>query len=107
MKEAAEKLKGELKSLPRGELAFPVVSNVDATPEKSRDAIVDKLYRQMFSPVLWEACIKKMVAEGTECFIEVGPQKVLSNLIKRIAPDIPCYTVEAYEDIEAVKGILG
>jgi len=107
MKEAAEKLKGELKSLPRGELAFPVVSNVDATPEKSRDAIVDKLYRQMFSPVLWEACIKKMVAEGTECFIEVGPQKVLSNLIKRIAPDIPCYTVQAYEDIEAVKGILG
>lgn len=106
MKKAAEKLKGELERLPRGELAFPVVSNVDATPEKNGAAIVDKLYRQMFSPVLWESCVKKMVAEGAECFIEVGPQKVLSNLIKRIAPVIPCYTVEEYEDIEAVKGIL-
>jgi [acyl-carrier-protein] S-malonyltransferase len=106
MKEAAEKLKEELKSLPGGELAVPVVSNVDATPEKSKDAIVDKLYRQMFSPVLWEACVKKMAAEGTECFIEVGPQKVLSNLIKRIMPDVPCYNVEEYEDIEAMKDIV-
>lgn len=106
MKEAAEKLKGELKSLPRGELAFPVVSNVDATPEKSRDAIVDKLYRQMFSPVLWEACVKRMAMEGVECFIEVGPQKILSNLIRRITPDIPCYNVEEYEDIEAIKDAL-
>jgi [acyl-carrier-protein] S-malonyltransferase len=107
MREAAEKLKVELKSISGGGLAVPVVSNVDATPEKNPDAIVDKLYRQMFSPVQWEACVKRMVAEGTECFIEVGPQKVLSNLIKRIEPTIPCYNVEEYEDIEAIKGILG
>ncbi len=106
MKEAAEQLKGELKSLPGGNLAIPIVSNVDATPEKSKDAIVDRLYRQMFSPVLWEACVKRMAMEGVECFIEVGPQKVLSNLIRRITPDIPCYNVEEYEDIEAIKGAL-
>ena len=106
MKEAAEQLKGELKNLPGGNLAIPIVSNVDATPEKSKDAIVDRLYRQMFSPVLWEACVKRMAMEGVECFIEVGPQKVLSNLIRRITPDIPCYNVEEYEDIEAIKGAL-
>ncbi len=106
MKAAAEKLKEELKSLPGGNLAIPVVSNVDATPEKIKDAIVDKLYRQMFSPVLWEACVKRMAMEGVECFIEVGPQKVLGNLIRRIEPDIPCYNVEEYEDIEAIKDVL-
>jgi [acyl-carrier-protein] S-malonyltransferase len=106
MKEAAEKLKEELKSLPGGNLAIPVVSNVDAMPEKSKDAIIDKLYRQMFSPVLWEACVKRMAMEGVECFIEVGPQKVLSNLIRRITPDIPCYNVEEYEDIEVIKDDL-
>jgi [acyl-carrier-protein] S-malonyltransferase len=106
MKEAAEKLKVELKAIPAGVLTIPVVSNIDATPEKNRDAIVDKLYRQMFSPVLWEACVKRMVAEGIECFIEVGPQKVLSNLIKRIDPNIPSYNVEEYEDIEALKGLV-
>lgn len=106
MKEAAEQLKEELKSLPGGNLAIPVVSNVDAMPEKSEAAIVDKLYRQMFSPVLWEACVKRMAMEGVECFIEVGPQKVLGNLIRRIEPDIPCYNVEEYEDIESIKDVL-
>jgi [acyl-carrier-protein] S-malonyltransferase len=106
MKEAAERLMIELKSIAPGGMAVPVVSNVDATPEKNRDAIVEKLYRQMFSPVLWETCVKKMAEEGVECFVEVGPQKVLSNLIKRIVPDIPCYNVEEYEDIEALRGLV-
>jgi len=47
-----------------------------------------------------------MAEEGVECFVEVGPQKVLSNLIKRIVPDIPCYNVEEYEDIEALRGLV-
>ena len=68
--------------------------------------MADKLYRQMFSPVLWESCVKRMASEGVECFLEVGPQKVLSNLIKRIEPSIPCYNVEEFEDIEAVKGVI-
>jgi len=106
MKEAAEKLKAELNGIPLRELTFPVVSNVDAVPEKNGGAIVDKLYRQMFSPVLWQTCVQRMAADGVECFIEVGPQKVLSNLIKKIVPDIPCYNVEEYEDIEAVKDVL-
>jgi len=106
MKNAAEKLKGELNNIPGGDLAIPVVSNVDATPGNIKEAIVDKLYRQMFSPVLWEACVKRMALEGVDCFIEVGPQKVLGNLIKRIVPDIPCYNVEEYEDIETIKGVL-
>lgn len=106
MKEAAEKLKEELKNLAGGNLAVPVVSNVDATPEKSEGAIIDKLYRQMFSPVLWQTCIQRMAQDGVECFVEVGPQKVLSNLIKRIIPDIPCYNVEEYEDIELIKDVL-
>ncbi len=50
--------------------------------------------------------VKKMAEEGVELFIEVGPQKVLTNLIKRIVPDIPCYNVESMEEIEMVKGLL-
>jgi [acyl-carrier-protein] S-malonyltransferase len=106
MKDAAEKLKVELSGIPGADLTIPVVANVDATPGNNKEAVVDKLYRQMFSPVLWEACVKRMTTEGVECFIEVGPQKVLSNLIKRIAPHIPCFNVEEYEDIENIKGVL-
>jgi [acyl-carrier-protein] S-malonyltransferase len=106
MKEAAERLKSELVRIPSHDMATPVVCNVDATPEQDKNAVADKLYRQMFSPVLWERSVKEMVRSGVEIFVEVGPQKVLANLIKRIEPDVPCYNVEEFGDIEALKGVL-
>ena len=47
-----------------------------------------------------------MAAQGVELFIEVGPQKVLTNMMKRIVPDIPCYHVETMAEIDAVRGVL-
>ena len=106
MEEAAKRLKEALMGLDIGEMAFPVVTNVDATPERQTDNILDKLYRQISSPVLWEDSIKRMVKEGVEVFLEVGPQKVLTNLARRIEPNIPCYNVEGYDDIEAIMGVI-
>ena len=87
-------------------MEVPVVFNVDAIPGQDKNAVEDKLYRQMFSPVQWEMSVKKMAEEGVELFIEAGPQKVLTNLVKRIVPDIPCYNVESIEEIETIKGLL-
>jgi [acyl-carrier-protein] S-malonyltransferase len=81
----------------------PVVSNVDATPNNETANVVDLLYRQMFSPVRWESCVRRMAQEGVELFVEVGPQKVLANLVKRITPEIPCLHVEEMEEVEAFK----
>jgi len=106
MKDAAEKLKEELTKIGRGAMNTPVVFNVDAVPGADGGIVVDRLYRQMFSPVLWEASVRRMVEEGVEVFLEVGPQKVLTNLIKRIKPDLPCYSVESMDDIDAVKGMI-
>jgi [acyl-carrier-protein] S-malonyltransferase len=106
MMDAAEGLKKELSKIQGNDMKIPVVCNVDACSEKNKDAILNKLYRQMISPVLWENSVKEMVKEGIEVFLEVGPQKVLANLIKRIEPDIPCYNVEEFEDIEVVKKVL-
>ena len=53
-----------------------------------------------------DEALRTIAEEGVEVFLEVGPQKVLSNLIKRIAPDVPCYNVEEMEDVEALRGIL-
>ena len=106
MKEGAGKLLKELESLQKGGMACPVVCNVDATPEQNGSAVTDKLYRQMFSPVRWEESVRRMVKEGVEVFVEVGPQKVLTNLIKRIEPGFPCYSIEGIEEIEALKSAL-
>jgi [acyl-carrier-protein] S-malonyltransferase len=106
MKAAAEKLAGELAGIREGDLTIPVVCNVDATPEEKKEAVKDKLYRQMFSPVQWELSVKRMAGEGVEMFLEVGPQKVLTNLIKRIVPGVSCHNVEEPGDVETIKGVL-
>jgi len=106
MSKAAEKLRNELSTLARNDMEVPVVFNVDAMPGQDKNAVEDKLYRQMFSPVQWEMSVKKMAEEGVELFIEAGPQKVLTNLVKRIVPDTPCYNVESIEEIETIKGLL-
>ncbi len=106
MKAAAEKLRNELSRLTHGAMEVPVVFNVDAVPGNDKDAVQGKLYEQMFSPVRWEMSIKRMAEEGVELFLEVGPQKVLTNLIKRIVPGIPCQNVESIEEIETIKGLI-
>jgi len=106
MRDAAEKLKEELTKINQGAMNTPVVFNVDGTPGDDGGIVIDRLYRQMFSPVLWEVSVRRMIAEGVEIFLEVGPQKVLTNLIRRIEPNVPYYNVESLEDIEAVKNIL-
>ena len=70
-------------------MGVPVVSNVDARPNMEAGAVVDLLFRQMFSPVLWEDCVRTMAARGVELFFEVGPQKVLTNMMKRIVARYP------------------
>jgi len=106
MKAAADRLNDELNKVITGELKIPVVSNVDAEPVYEKEKVKDKLYRQMFSPVLWEDSVKRMIKDGVELFLEVGPQKVLTNLIKRIAPDVLCISVEELEDIESIRGVI-
>lgn len=107
MKAAADRLKTELAGLSHGDLEIPVVFNVDAIPAKEKADVDDKLYRQMFSPVEWERSVKKMGDEGIEVVLEVGPQKVLSNLVKRIIPGISCTSVEKFDEIESAKGLIG
>lgn len=106
MKPAAEKLKEELNGVALAPMSVPVVANVDATPNNDVAKVKELLYRQMFSPVQWESTIRSVIASGVELFLEVGPQKVLTNLTKRISADVPCYHVESMEEIEAVRSIV-
>jgi [acyl-carrier-protein] S-malonyltransferase len=106
MKPAAEKLREELGKVQLSDMSIPVISNVEAAPNLEPSRTIDLLYRQMFSPVRWEDTIRAMVGNGVELFIEVGPQKVLTNLVKRITPDVPCSHVESMEEIEAVKEMI-
>jgi [acyl-carrier-protein] S-malonyltransferase len=106
MRSAAEKMKEQLEQVVFEPMQVPVVSNVDAMANDDSHKVRNLLFRQMFSPVRWEGTIRNMASSGIELFLEVGPQKVLANLIKRITPDIPCYHIETIEEMESVRGLL-
>jgi [acyl-carrier-protein] S-malonyltransferase len=91
---AGERLHEALKSVAYQDLAFDVVSNVDATRYPCREAIVDILTRQVSGPVRWEECMRVVAGMGVELAIELGPKKVLVGLLKRIAPGMKAAQVE-------------
>lgn len=106
MRPAAEQLLGVLDGLEMNDAAIPVVINVTAEPVSSASEIKDKLIEQLYSPVLWEDSVMKMIALGVDTFIEIGPGKVLSGLIKKIDKTVKIYSVSDEESAQAVIDAL-
>ena len=83
MKPAAEKLKVFLQKTDFKNPSLQLISNVTALPVKKNEDIKDLLYKQIFSQVRWRETVEFMIKNGINDFIEIGPGKVLSGLIKR------------------------
>jgi [acyl-carrier-protein] S-malonyltransferase len=64
------------------------------------EGIKSSLIRQLNSPLLWEESVRAIVSSGIHTFIEVGPGKILSGLIKRIASDVKVLNVEDIKSLE-------
>lgn len=60
------------------------------------DNVVELLSKQICSPVQWEKIIRNMIADGIDTFIEIGPGKTLTNIIKKISPDVKVCNAEEY-----------
>ncbi len=88
MSPAAEKLADELGKIEIRDAAIPFICNVSADYATSGKEIKDLLVKQVTSPVLWEDSVRKMVNDGASRFVEVGPGKVVSGLIKAIIPAV-------------------
>jgi len=84
MKEAQEKLRKEIEKTTFRIPRIPLVANVSADFTEEPQEIKESLIKQMVSPVLWGASIKRMAGWGVNTFVEVGPNRVLSGLIRRI-----------------------
>ena len=102
MQPAAERLRAALDGVRVDALRCPVISNVDARANRDADRVKDLLVRQVVSPVRWQECVEELARLGCTAAVEVGPGKVLSGLVKRIAPAIRC---AAGEDLDAVRAL--
>jgi [acyl-carrier-protein] S-malonyltransferase len=94
MAPAAERLAGVLAGVACQAPRVPVVRNVDAGLTRQADEVVPFLVRQVTAPVRWSDCVVRMAAEGVTAFLEVGPGRVLTGLLKRIDGSRTGFAVE-------------
>ncbi|MFZ6016674.1 MAG: ACP S-malonyltransferase [Nitrospirota bacterium] len=100
MVEASNRLAELLYTMEFKDPDIPIVNNADAVFLTKADKIKISLIRQLNSPLLWEDSIRGIAESGINTFVEVGPGKVLSGLIKRIEPDAKIMNVEDMESLE-------
>ncbi len=74
---------------------IPVYANVDASVHTTPDEIRKRLVNQVTGSVLWEGCVRKMLADGFDSYFEIGPGRVLTGLMKRIDRKTPCESIPA------------
>jgi [acyl-carrier-protein] S-malonyltransferase len=102
MKPAGERLEKALEQISVSDLKIPVVTNVEAEVNTSKDRVKGLLVAQVSSPVRWEESMRKMIEKGVEQVLEIGPGKILSGLMKRIDNRIETRNLE---DLQTLKKI--
>ncbi|MDD5449191.1 MAG: ACP S-malonyltransferase [Candidatus Omnitrophica bacterium] len=102
MSEAGQRLKKEISVIPFFEPEFPIISNVNATPEHDPEQIKENLIDQVSCTTYWEESVRYVVSQKVNCFLEIGPGNVLKGLLKRIDPALTVYNIENSETIKAV-----
>ncbi|KAB0669667.1 ACP S-malonyltransferase [Oryzomonas sagensis] len=91
---AAERLAGVLETVPANPMTLPVVANADAAPNADSNRVKPLLVTQVCAPVLWQQSVTGMIEQGVTRFVEIGPGKVLSGLVKRISKEVETANIE-------------
>lgn len=102
MKPAAERLKKALDEVEMKDASIPVVANVNAETVTGSEEIKQLLVEQLYSPVRWEDSVRRLIGLGVTHFIECGPGKVLSGLVKKIDRSVTVLPVYDEETLQAV-----
>ena len=107
MMPAQVRLAADLEALSLDDLRTPLVSNVDAIEVREAVSARDSLVRQVSSPVRWLQSIELLIRQGIDTFVEVGPGKVLSGLLRQINRDVKSLNVEDSESLKSTGVDLG
>jgi [acyl-carrier-protein] S-malonyltransferase len=85
------------------ELKYPVIANVTAQPYPGKESIIDYLTKQIVQPVRWQESMDYIQKQGVDLAVELGPQTVLRNLMKKNAPSVTTYTFDNEPDVRVLK----
>jgi len=107
MAPAAERLAGELEGVAVADPRIPVVRNVDGGVTRRGGEVKPALLRQVANPVRWTECVQQLAQQGATSFVEVGPGRVLTGLLKRIVDGARGHTVETPADLDKLQAGSG
>ena len=103
---AGEKLAAELEQVEIHKIAVPYITNVTADYVTDSSQVKELLKKQISSSVRWQQSVERMIADGVETFIEIGPKKSLCGFMKRIDKTVPAYHVDKVTDLESVLEVI-
>jgi len=101
---AGERLGEVLAAVKLAEMSIPVVTNVEATANADSARVRDLLVAQVSAPVRWDDSVREMVRLGVTSFVEIGPGKVLSGLVKRIDKEVATCNIEDSAGLAVLQG---
>jgi len=107
MKQAGDRLAQELAKVNISDLSMPIVNNADARFLRTASELRPSLVKQISSPLYWEDSIRNMASDGCDTFIEIGPGKVLSGLVRRIIKEATVLNVEDQKSMSDTLSALG
>ena len=102
MKPAAEQLAGVLEGVSFRDAEYPVIANVDGEPVTDAARIRELLVQQVYSPVLWEDSVRRLIESGVDTFVELGSGTVLAGLIKKIDRSVRVLSVNSADHSAAL-----
>jgi [acyl-carrier-protein] S-malonyltransferase len=105
MAEAADGMRAALASIAFSDPAVPLLANADARPLETAEACRAELVEHLTAGVDWIGAVERMQGDGVTTFVEIGPGKVLTGLIKRIAPDAEAIAADDPANIERILAL--
>ena len=106
LQNAGKELEKELSKVEFSSLKIPYVTNVTAQYVTDFKETKDLLAKQISSSVRWQQSVEKMLEDGVDTFVEIGPGKTLTGFMKKIAPDAKTYNIQKVEDLELLPEIM-
>ncbi len=106
LQNAGKELEKELSKVELSGLKIPYVTNVTAQYVTDISETKNLLARQISSSVLWQQSVEKMIQEGVDTFVEIGPGKTLAGFMKKIAPEMKTYNIQNVEDLEQISDLI-
>jgi len=103
MKPLSEKFRKYINDTNINDAEIPVVTNVDAKATVDKAELSSKMIKQMYSSVYWKQSIAYMLESGVDTFIEIGPGKVLSGMIKKINREVKVFNICDKASLEKIK----